>query len=454
MKNGQALHTSPYVTQIEKYADSIKQLSRTFLHLEEKKSAFSNEEIEDMFDRTKERACKSCEKCSWCWEEDFVHTYQMGYEVLSAIDHYGSELNTETKRKLQQRCLRWEAFLQEMLGAFHDARQNMMWNNRIVLGREGCAVQMDTFADMLRSTAKELEKSLFSDERLEKKLASYLKKRGIRVLYSSFFLNREGKYEVHLTARAVKNTCVTIKALVKAVSEVMGRQFIAESDQAFMLGKEYQTIVCMEGPVFYTLYGVARIGKDCNKISGDNFMMRELGGGKLAVALSDGMGSGEKACRESTLVMELLEELLEAGFPAKAAIQMINTTLVMGREEIHFSTVDLSMFDLYTGECRLIKAGASSTFIKKGNKVERISSSSLPIGVMHSIEIESVQRTLEDGDFVVMITDGVLDALPVGEQAASDGNDHWWNDRRKSQRACASHSGAGIKLAEKNRWMI
>lgn len=416
MKNGQALHTSPYVTQIEKYADSIKQLSRTFLHLEEKKSAFSNEEIEDMFDRTKERACKSCEKCSWCWEEDFVHTYQMGYEVLSAIDHYGSELNTETKRKLQQRCLRWEAFLQEMLGAFHDARQNMMWNNRIVLGREGCAVQMDTFADMLRSTAKELEKSLFSDERLEKKLASHLKKRGIRVLYSSFFLNREGKYEVHLTARAVKNTCVTIKALVKAVSEVMGRQFIAESDQAFMLGKEYQTIVCMEGPVFYTLYGVARIGKDCNKISGDNFMMRELGGGKLAVALSDGMGSGEKACRESTLVMELLEELLEAGFPAKAAIQMINTTLVMGREEIHFSTVDLSMFDLYTGECRLIKAGASSTFIKKGNKVERISSSSLPIGVMHSIEIESVQRTLEDGDFVVMITDGVLDALPVGEQ--------------------------------------
>ena len=146
------------MTQIEKYADSIKQRSRTFLHLEEKKSAFSNEEIEDMFDRTKERACKSCEKCSWCWEEDFVHTYQMGYEVLSAIDHYGSELNTETKRKLQQRCLRWEAFLQEMLSAFHDARQNMMWNNRIVLGREGCAVQMDTFADMLRSTAKELEK--------------------------------------------------------------------------------------------------------------------------------------------------------------------------------------------------------------------------------------------------------------------------------------------------------
>ena len=73
------------------------------------------------------------------------------------------------------------------------------------------------------------------------------------------------------------------------------------------------------------------------------------------MALSDGMGSGEKACRESTLVVELLEELLEAGFPEKTAIQMINTTLVMGREEIHYSTIDMSVFDLYTGECELIK---------------------------------------------------------------------------------------------------
>ena len=128
------------------------------------------------------------------------------------------------------------------------------------------------------------------------------------------------------------------------------------------------------------------------------------------------MGSGEKACRESTLVIELLEELLEAGFPEKTAIQMINTTLVMGREEIHFSTIDMSVFDLYTGTCELIKAGASSTFIKKKDKVEHLSSTSLPIGVLHTIEIDSVKRQLEEGDFVIMVTDGIMDALPVGEQ--------------------------------------
>ena len=416
MNEGQALHSSPYVDQIDKFAQSLQQLSRTFLALEEKKQSFSTEEIDGMFDRVREKVCAKCEKCGWCWGENFVHTYQMGYEILSAVDRYGNELNTETKRKLMQRCIMAPRFLREMLEGFHEARQNMIWVNRMARSREGCAIQMDTFAEMIRSTAKELEDSIFTDERLEKKIASALKKKGVRVLYTHFFMNHEGKYEVHITARTMQKQKVSVKEIVKTVSEAAGRKFVAESDSAQMLGHRYMTVVCREGPAFYTMQGSARIGKGCSRISGDNFTMMEMSGGRQGVALSDGMGSGEEACRESTMVIELLEELLEAGFPEKTAIQMINTTLVMGREEIHYSTVDMSVFDLYTGECEIIKAGASSTFIRKKDKVEHLSSTSLPIGVMNSIEIDSVKRKLENGDFVIMVTDGVLDALPVGEQ--------------------------------------
>lgn len=416
MEKGQVLYTSPYVTQIERFADSVKQLSQAVLQMEEKKRTFTGEEVDGMFEHVRGKVCGQCEKCAWCWGENFVHTYQMGYEILSAVDQYGTELNTEMKRKLQQRCLMAPRFLREMLEAFHDARQNMMWVNRIVQSREGCAIQMDTFAEMLRMTTKELEKSMFTDERIEKKLIGALKRKGVRVLYTNFFMNREGKYEVHVTARAIKERCVTLKELAKEVSTVMGRRFVPDGNQFQTLGREYVTVICLEGPAFYTLQGVARIGKGCSKISGDNFTMMDLPGGRQSAALSDGMGSGERACKESTLVIELLEELLEAGFPEKTAIQMINTTLVMGREEIHYSTVDMSVFDLYTGECEIIKAGASSTFIKKGDKVEHLSSTSLPIGVIHKLEIDSVTRKLADGDFVIMVTDGILDALPVGEQ--------------------------------------
>ena len=389
MSDGQALHSSPYVEQIEKYAHSLKQLSQTFLGLEEKRQAFSDEEIEAMFSRVRQKVCGKCEKCGWCWGENFVHTYQMGYEILSAVDHYGNELNTETKRKLMQRCIMAPRFLREMLEGFHDARQNMIWVNRMVRSREGCAIQMDTFADMIQSTAKELESSIFTDERLEKKIGAALRKKGIRMLYTNFFMTQAGRYEIQVTARTMKNQKISTKEIAKAVSDAAGRRLILQSGTAQVIGKHYMTVVCQEGPAYYTMQGAA---------------------------LSDGMGSGEEACRESTLVIELLEELLEAGFPVKTAIQMINTTLVMGREEIHYSTVDMTIFDLYTGECEIIKAGASSTFIKKKDEVEHLSSTSLPIGVMNSIEIDSVKRKLSAGDFVIMVTDGVLDALPVGEQ--------------------------------------
>lgn len=416
MNEGQIMHGSPYVEQIDKFAHSLKKLSSTFLGLEEKRQAFSDEDIEVMFAGVRENVCGKCEKCDWCWGENFIHTYQMGYDVLSAVDQYGNELNTETKRKLMQRCIMAPRFLREMLAGFHDARQNIIWFNRIARSREGCAIQLDMFADMIRSTAEELENSIFTDERLEKKIISGLKKRGVRLLYANFFINEQGKYEIHITARSTGNKKVSVKEIVHVVSEVAGRRFVVPADSAQLLGSQYMTVICREGTNYYTMQGTARIGKGCSQISGDNFAMLEIGAGRQAVALSDGMGAGESACRESTMVIELLEELLGAGFPVKTAVQMINTMLVMGREDIHYSTVDMTVFDLYTGECEMIKAGASSTFIRRKDCVEHLSSSSLPIGVVNRIEIDSVKRRLEDGDFIIMVTDGVLDAFPVGEQ--------------------------------------
>ncbi len=55
-------------------------------------------------------------------------------------------------------------------------------------------------------------------------------------------------------------------------------------------------------------------------------------------------GVGRRGFRESTMVVEMLEELLEAGFGVKTAVQMMNTALVIGREEVRFSTIDVSLF--------------------------------------------------------------------------------------------------------------
>ena len=294
--------------------------------------------------------------------------------------------------------------------------KDRLWEQKMSMSREGCAEQLDTFAQMIQHSTHELDASIFEDEHLEKKLKTKFAKMGVKLLSSVFLVAESGRYEIHVTVKAAKGYCVETKEVARVISKCTGRLMLADKNEKATVGNEYSTIVCVESPEFHTIQGIAKIGKDCEKISGDNFSMIELPGGKQGAILSDGMGAGESANRESSMVVEVLEELLEAGFPKETAFQMLNTALVIGREEIRFSTVDMSFFDLYTGKCELVKAGASTTFIKRGNRVEGIRSTSLPLGVVAKLELDQVELELQDGDMIIMVTDGVMDALPVGEQ--------------------------------------
>lgn len=407
---------NPYVIQMDKFAESMVHLSKTFFTLEGYKGTFTKDEFEDMFSRITEKVCENCENKEKCLQENRIYTYQNMYEVLCGVEEYGAELSVELKRGLQKKCIRAPRFLRETLEVYENAKKVLLWNNKIVQNREGYAGQLASFAKLLQYTTRELEAGIFEDEHLERKLKNHLKKIGIKMLSSVFYITQQGKYEIHLTVKAHKGICVATKELAYEVGKCIGRVMMPQQGERPIVGGQYSTIACVEGARFQTLQGVARIGKNCEQISGDTFLMTDLPGGKKGVAISDGMGSGEEACKDSTMVVEMLEELLEAGFPVKTAIEIMNTALVIGREDVRFSTVDVSLFDLYTGHCEFVKAGASATFIKHEDSVERISLATLPIGVVKDMEIEAAERKLTSGDFVIMLTDGVMDALPANRQ--------------------------------------
>lgn len=407
---------NPYVVQMDKFADSLVHLSKTFLALEEYRGTFSKEEVDEMFRKVTDKVCAGCEKKEWCLGENRVHTSQMLYEILCTVEDYGAELSIELKRSLHKRCILAPRFLRETLETFENAKKIMMWSNRMVQNREGYAEQLNRFAKMIQHTTRELDAGIFEDEHLEKRLKMQLRKGGARMLSSVFYLTKQGKYEVHLTVKSRKGHVLATKELASLVGSCTGRAMTPQMGERPIVGEEYCTVACVECARYHTLQGVAKIGKGCGSISGDTFLMTDLPGGRKGIALSDGMGSGEEAFRESKMVVEMLEELLEAGFPVVMAVQLMNTALVIAREEVRFSTIDASLFDLYSGTCEFVKAGASTTFIKKKDSVETITSTTLPVGVVQELELEPVVRELESGDFVIMVTDGVLDALPVGEQ--------------------------------------
>ena len=125
------------------------------------------------------------------------------------------------------------------------------------------------------------------------------------------------------------------------------------------------------------------------------------------------MGSGGYASKESELVVDLLQKFVEAGFPKETAIKMMNSAMVLQGEDNSFSTFDLAEINLYTGDLELTKIGAAATFIRSKNRVECVMSDTLPTGVDICPQEENTQMKLSEGDFLVMVTDGVLEYLHV-----------------------------------------
>lgn len=159
------------------------------------------------------------------------------------------------------------------------------------------------------------------------------------------------------------------------------------------------------------LTGAARKARGESGVSGDNYSLKELENGQVLMGISDGMGYGASACLESETVIELLEQLLDSGFDGDTALKMINSVMIMNSEEEHPATLDYGVIDLHSGVCDLVKIGAATTFVKRGTWVETIKSTSMPLGMFSEVDYDTTSKKLYDGDLVIMVSDGVIDAL-------------------------------------------
>ena len=163
-------------------------------------------------------------------------------------------------------------------------------------------------------------------------------------------------------------------------------------------------------PLAYEV-GAALRPKKGEHISGDSKAVFEAED-RLCLLLSDGMGSGEAARRESALAAHLLERFLRAGIDAQPALKTLNSALTLRETETgSFTTVDLLQLSLKSGEGELYKYGAAPSYIKRGASVHRVTCSCLPAGLQECSQPPEVTHLrLEAGTFFVMITDGVADA--------------------------------------------
>ena len=396
--------------KLSSFSNSFQNVAKTFDHISEKRVNLTTEEVNKLLDDVAEKVCKDCSMCKMCWQKEFYDTYRTVFSIFSAVENKNHITEEDIPEVFLKKCIRPKEFILMTNRLFELYKINLTWENKIAENRQLISHQFYSIANIIDRLGNNIYKNIEFNIDLEKKISEELKKDNISVKDMVVYKAPNQRMEVSMKMKYCGKKTRSIKDITPVINKFTKKKMRLEEGCKYINESKYCEVRFIESEVYRIAKGVAKASKDYTEVSGDSYTFLNLPRGQDIVALSDGMGTGLKAFKESKSAIELLEQLLEAGFDGETAIKMINSILVLKSSEQTFSTLDMTFVDRYTGMCEFVKIGAASSFIKKGNDVEVVKSTSLPLGILNNVEGESTTKRLQNGDMVIMVTDGILDS--------------------------------------------
>lgn len=404
------------VEKLNKLSTAFKELARTFSEIAETKVVADKQDISSLFDRVAENVCKDCSLCLYCWDRNFYNTYQVMFKIVECLDAKGRIEENDIPDYFIDKCERINDFIKAVNNAYEIFKVDMVWKSKISESRGLVSQQLDGLSKAISSLASEINTDIRFKTDVEDLVLFELNKAGIKAKEVIVYENRYGKYEISIFHKSCGGKRFCVSLIDRLVSDIVGRKMVKDGSECCQKPKSDLCILkLVESETFSVTTGVARATKHGGIVSGDTYTFMNTGDGKYIAALSDGMGSGHKAASQSKATIDLLEQFIDSGFDKDTAIKLINSILVMKSSEESFSTIDLSIIDLYEGEVEFVKIGAVPTYIKSSDKVDCIKSASLPAGILSHIEVELAHKKVGDGDFIIMMSDGVFDSFDKQE---------------------------------------
>lgn len=405
--------------KIEDFSNAFRRLSKSLDGKNGVEQDLSPEEMERIFTELSSRVCSDCVNCKYCWEKHFYQTKENMEHMLWQAGKEGTISISGLSPEFGRRCVRLASYVEQAEQRVAIAKQSLGWRNRLAEHREVMARQMMEVAAALKSFTLEIGDDQDVPDAWRVAMGDELRRVGVKVKHFGA-KKTKGRLEVAFTGCCQGNQCLTKTDLAQCLYQGTGIPMRPTRETRNVLGTEEATMIFCEETKWRALTGLARVAKSGESVSGDNFSFLELQTGELLMVLADGMGSGEMAYKDSVNLIEVLEHLLEAGFEKKSALRLLNLLFFAGYEGETFATLDMSAINLYTGECSMYKSGAVATFIRKKDGVQTVEAQTLPVGVDKEAQCESQSVQLEEGDMVIMVTDGVLDGfydgrIPVDE---------------------------------------
>lgn len=394
------LRMREYLTmRLRKAGEAFSSLHECFMAVSEGRLKKYSDDVGVILDETAERVCKGCKLCGKCWQTDFRRTYKNVLGLIGIIEKDGSLNRDNVPEHFCDRCVRTDWFIYEINHVYELYKRDVLRRSDAIVTRNLISTQYGELNKLFNGMAGDIEEGFRFLEAEEEKIVDGLDKLGIMPYEVSAIESTSGSCEVYLRLPPV----VKQNAVEGVISEVLKRPVSFEKTDEGLS-------IYVSKPDFTVEASVLQLPQEHSKVNGDSVTVFNADGGRFYAIIADGMGSGSEAKYESTATLRLLTSFLKSGFSVKTALGILNSALCLNMNNEMFSTVDLLCIDLYSGKAELYKIGSAETVILNSDEVRVLSSNSIPVGILSDIRLDNRSVSLNEGDVILMLTDGITEA--------------------------------------------
>ncbi|WP_285769328.1 stage II sporulation protein E [Peribacillus sp. SI8-4] len=396
--------------RVEQFSHVFEALSNSFSQVDERGRMEEDEKEFDYFlSNVTEKTCQLCFKKEQCWAKNFNTTYDGMQEIMLQLSENNGQLPQKTAKEWGKYCTRGPqvigAIAQEL--TYFEANQKL--KRQVKESRKLVADQLRGVSAVMDDFAKEIQRERKNHHLHEESIMEAIQEFGLHIGYVEIYSLEQGNVDIEMSVPYCQGRGECEKLIAPMLSDILGETIVVHSEECATYPNGQCEVIFRSAKKFTVETGVAHAAKGGGLVSGDSYTTMEIGCGKFAIAISDGMGNGERAHFESTETLKLLQKFLQSGIEEKIAIKSVNSVLSLRTTDEIFSTLDLAMIDLQDAKAKFLKICSIPSFIKRGDRIIKIESSNLPMGIIQDFDVDVVSEELKAGDILIMMSDGVFD---------------------------------------------
>lgn len=388
------------VDQINGFAQCLKELSGVFTETAIGEAG-TMEDVAPLLEAVADEACGDCPLLKQCWEKEFYITYQYFIKTLTAPGKRRIILEDDFPVEFRRKCRHFDAVVSSLRTVYGLFRIKTGYRKRIEESRFLVGRQLKGVSQVMEQLAGQLNLQIRFDDDIGLLAREALESAGVGVR-SVVAQQTPGGLVINTMVKSCggRRKCRSLEGILSRALECPVRKV-----PNICKGEGNCSLCFRQANVMSVSCAGKQLARETG-MCGDACTYTAVEDGYL-MAISDGMGTGARAAMESKATISLLQKFYCAGFPEDVIFDAINQVMLLRSASEIYSTVDFCMLDLVSGEARFIKIGAPPSFIVRGNRVLSVLSPTLPLGIMENVNPGGVRRVLEDGDVVVMVSDGI-----------------------------------------------